>query len=72
MTNRDPLLTIGEVAERLRTPQATLRYWRHMGTGPRAARLGRNLVYRESDVEAWLEAQFAKGVGDDLDEAAGA
>lgn len=55
----DPLLTIREVAERLRATPATLRYWRHMGTGPRAARLGRNLVYRQSDVEAWLEERFA-------------
>ncbi len=28
------LLTISEAAEVLRTPVATLRYWRHLGTGP--------------------------------------
>jgi hypothetical protein len=28
------LLTITEAAEVLRTPVATLRYWRHLGTGP--------------------------------------
>lgn len=30
----DELMTIGEVAELLRVPVATLRYWRHLGAGP--------------------------------------
>ena len=34
---REPeLLTITEAAELLRAPVATLRYWRHLGTGPRS------------------------------------
>lgn len=53
------LLTIGEVAERLRTSENTLRYWRHIGTGPHSARLGRRLMYREQDVLEWVDAQFA-------------
>ena len=28
------LLTLAEAAARLRMPVATLRYWRHLGTGP--------------------------------------
>jgi predicted DNA-binding transcriptional regulator AlpA len=36
---------------------ATLRYWRHLGTGPRSFRLGRRVVYRLADVGAWIEAQ---------------
>ena len=63
----DRLLMLEEVAERLRVPEATLRFWRHKGdTGPRSAKIGRRVVYRESDVNAWLEAQFAQAVGDDL------
>ena len=31
------LLTITEAAELLRAPVATLRYWRHLGTGPRSS-----------------------------------
>ena len=31
------LLTIAETAELLRTPVATLRYWRHRNTGPAAS-----------------------------------
>lgn len=56
----DKLLTVSEVAEITRLPEATLRWFRHEGTkGPRSAKLGRRIVYRESDVRAWIEAQFA-------------
>jgi len=55
----DRLLTLTETAELLRTPPDTLRYWRHINSGPRSAKLGRRVVFRESDVLAWLDAQFA-------------
>ncbi|HET7386141.1 MAG TPA: helix-turn-helix domain-containing protein [Nocardioidaceae bacterium] len=55
----DQLLTLDEVAERLRTPPATLRFWRHQGTGPKSAKLGRRIIYREADVQQWLDAQYA-------------
>ncbi|SDY87247.1 DNA binding domain-containing protein, excisionase family [Modestobacter sp. DSM 44400] len=51
------LLTITEAAELLRAPVATLRYWRHLGCGPRSFRLGRRVVYRRADLLAWIEAQ---------------
>ena len=35
------LLTLEETVALLRTPAATLRYWRHLGTGPDGFRLGR-------------------------------
>ena len=52
------LLTLTEAAELLRTAPETLRYWRHIGTGPASAKLGRRVVYRRADVEAWIEQQF--------------
>lgn len=52
------LHTIREVSERTRVPVDTLRYWRHLGTGPESAKLGRRIVYRESDVDAFVAAQF--------------
>ena len=55
----DELLTVAEVADRLRRPVATVRYWRATGTGPRSARVGGRVLYRESDVRTWVEAQFA-------------
>ncbi|MCW2576539.1 MAG: Transcriptional repressor, dcmR family [Modestobacter sp.] len=51
------LLPVTEAAELVRAPVATLRYWRHLGTGPRSFRLGRRVVYRLADVCAWVEAQ---------------
>ena len=39
--------TVGVI---LRTPVASLRYWRHLGTGPHSFRLGRRVLYRYTDV----------------------
>ena len=44
---------------------STLRWWRHLnnGTGPRWFKLGpRRVVYRRSDVVAWLDSQYDAGV----------
>ena len=60
----DKLLRIGDVSRLTGIPVNTLRHYRAHKTGPRSTRLGRNIVYRESDVEAWVEAQFAKAVGE--------
>ncbi len=61
-TDREPdLLTITEAADLLRAPVATLRYWRHLGTGPRSFRLGRRVVYRRGDVSAWIDSQHDRG-----------
>jgi DNA-binding transcriptional MerR regulator len=60
----DALHGIESAAERLQTPVGTLRYWRHKGIGPRSARIGRRVVYRESDLEAFIEQQFAEQAGD--------
>ena len=54
------LLTITEAAELLRAPVATLRYWRHLGTGPRNFRLGRRVLYRRDDLQAWVEEQWGR------------
>jgi predicted DNA-binding transcriptional regulator AlpA len=48
------LLTTDEVARITRAPVSTVRYWRHLGTGPRSFRLGRRVVYRRHEVEQWL------------------
>lgn len=53
----DQLLTLQEVAEVVRVPVATLRYWRHLGTGPRSFRIGRCVRYWRTDVFSWLESQ---------------
>ena len=56
-TNHQPdLLTITEAADLLRASVATLRYWRHLGTGPASFRLGRRVLYRRDDLHAWIAA----------------
>jgi predicted DNA-binding transcriptional regulator AlpA len=58
------LLTTAEVAALTRAPESTLRYWRHLGFGPRSFRLGRRVVYMRSDVEAWIaERRDQDGAG---------
>jgi excisionase family DNA binding protein len=64
-------LTTAEVAELLRTPAETCRYWRHLGKGLASLKIGRRVLYAESDVRAWIEAQRATaGVGAPSDSAA--
>lgn len=53
----DELLSIKEVAQVVRVPEATLRYWRHLGTGPRSFRIGRAVRYWKTEVALWLEEQ---------------
>jgi excisionase family DNA binding protein len=53
----DELLTMKEVADVVRVPVATLRYWRHLGTGPHSFRIGRSVRYWRTDVLHWLEQQ---------------
>ena len=54
------LLTIEETAELLRLPVATLRHYRAQGVGgPKSARIGRRVMYRRSDVLAYIDAAFA-------------
>ena len=53
----DELMTMNEVADVVRVPVATLRYWRHLGSGPRSFRIGRSVRYWRTEVLLWLEQQ---------------
>ena len=53
----DELMTLKEVATLVRVPEATLRYWRHLRTGPCGFRIGRSVRYWRNDVVHWLEEQ---------------
>jgi predicted DNA-binding transcriptional regulator AlpA len=55
------ILLIEEVSELLRTPSATLRYWRHIGKGPRSFKIGARVAYKRTDVEQWIEEQYNAG-----------
>ena len=54
------LLKTKEVAEMLRVPDATLRYWRSRGLGPPSFRLRRAVVYDRADVDRWVADQRAE------------
>lgn len=59
----EPLLTTEEVATYFRTVPSTVRYWRHHGKGPRALKVGKRVLYRQSDVLAWAEAGLSAPLG---------
>ena len=56
---RDPeeLLTLSEVAEILKVPINTLRWWRQIGTGPEFFKIGRHLVTTVGDVRLFIREQ---------------
>ena len=54
-------LTTAEVAELLRAPIETVRFWRHSGRGPASFKAGRRVLYAIEDVDAWI-AQAKAGV----------
>ena len=49
-------LTESQVAERLGLAVATLRAWRHRGTGPRFLRFGRAVRYLVTDLDEFIRA----------------
>lgn len=49
------LMSIKKVAAIVKVPEATLRYWRHLGSSPRSFRVGRCVRYWRTDVALWLE-----------------
>ena len=51
------LMTIDEVADRLRVPVLTVRWLRQEGRFAPAIKVGRRLAWDVKDVDAWLEAQ---------------
>lgn len=47
-------LTTQELAEDLRTSPETVRYWRHVGKGPKSFKVGRRVLYAREDVERFI------------------
>jgi excisionase family DNA binding protein len=54
------LLTAQEVAARLKVPAKTILQWSRTGYGPQGKKLGTRVVFRESDVDQWIQDQFDK------------
>jgi excisionase family DNA binding protein len=53
----DQMLTLQEACAYLRIPEGTLRYWRHLGAGPRSFKIGRHVRYWRADLVLWLTEQ---------------
>ena len=49
------------LADYLEIPIATVYAWRHSGTGPPGAKIGRHVRYRVSVVDRWVEDQATAG-----------
>jgi len=51
----EDLITTEEFAALARTSASTVRYWRHVGRGPRGFKVGRRVLYERQAVLDWLE-----------------
>jgi excisionase family DNA binding protein len=53
-------LTIEEVAERIRVRPRTLYSWRSAGTGPPGYRVGKRILWKLDEVDAWMSREAAQ------------
>ncbi|MER5507179.1 helix-turn-helix domain-containing protein [Streptomyces sp. NPDC002766] len=54
-------LTTAEVAERYRTAESTVRYWRHIGYIPGGVKRGRRVLYDPTVLDRWDAEQLESG-----------
>ncbi|MFV0433974.1 MAG: helix-turn-helix domain-containing protein [Leucobacter sp.] len=53
------LLTVKETAEMLRKSEAQMRWMIHTGTAPKSALIGGRRMFRQSDIEKYIEEAFS-------------
>lgn len=51
------IIGLAETSDLTHVPEATLRYWRHLNSGPPSFRIGRRIAYDEAEVLKWVESQ---------------
>lgn len=57
----DPLRTDKELAKQLNSVDVTtLERWRRLKEGPPFIKVGRQVRYRQSDIDRWLEARTVR------------
>jgi predicted DNA-binding transcriptional regulator AlpA len=61
----DVLLAAREVAPQLGVSEGNLAQWRYNGTGPKFVKLGRLVRYRQSDVQAFIDANTRSNTAGD-------
>lgn len=59
---REPLMTVQEVADYLQVPKASIYAWNSRGwnPGPPRYKVGKYVRYKRSEVDAWLETKAAQ------------
>jgi DNA-binding transcriptional regulator YiaG len=55
-------LTTEDLARRYQVPVATVRTWRHKGTGPDGVVFGRHVRYSVSEVERWERERAERAI----------
>lgn len=58
MNDTSELMFRNEAAAYLRRPEETLKHWAYKKVGPPFARIGSRVMYRKSDLDAYVQAQF--------------
>ena len=61
----EQIMYLKEAAAFVRKPEGTMRYWRHLGIGPRSFRHGRNVAYWQNDLILWLAEESGRPQGRD-------
>jgi predicted DNA-binding transcriptional regulator AlpA len=64
-------LDVDQAAEYLKVSASNLNKRRVAGTGPRYSKLGRRVIYRRTDLDAWISANM-RGSTSDIGGAIGA
>ncbi|MFJ3811531.1 helix-turn-helix domain-containing protein [Streptomyces sp. NPDC090073] len=57
-------LTTAEVAAHYRTAPGTVRYWRHIGYGPKGAKVGRRFLYPAAAIAKFDDELLAQAVSE--------
>lgn len=54
-------LTTKDVATRYRTAPSTVRYWRHIGYGPKGIKVGRRILYSPAEIQRFEDELAERG-----------
>lgn len=56
----DQLLTVKEASKRFKTSESGMRWMIAQGTAPKSIKIGGRRLFKESDIDAYIEAAFAE------------
>lgn len=59
----DALIPHTVIADQLGLTVGSLAQMRYLGTGPRYVKVGRQIRYRQSDIDEWIEANVRTQTG---------